>query len=190
MQGPRSPALPPATEQGARQPAATDNQSSLDGPPPVPRIDVPQRPPTKAGDSGWILLTAMHAPDHVERTDDETDFAACAASDITHVSEIAREARNRMRASKGDALQVTQFGLQHQDSTYHWAHVTIISTKSSIVAKEPFMTGAERFWMDSVLRINEAIAERRRLALNPCVTMEANGEIYYQFMHLTENAQQ
>ena len=52
------------------------------------------------------------------------------------------------------------------------------------------MTGAERFWMNTVLSINEAIAKSRRLALNPCVTVVANIENNDQLMHFAEKGQQ
>ena len=130
---------------------------------PVTYTDEPQRPPTKAGDYGWIPITALHIPGHIERKHGETNFATYATSDITHGCEV----HQRLRVSTGDALHVTRLGMNEKDPAYHWARVTIIRTKIDIDATQRTMTRAERCWMSTLSATNEAITTRRNLALDP-----------------------
>ena len=67
--------------------------------------------------------------------------------------------------------------------------MTIIETRTIIVAKETLANGAERYWMNTICSINEAMTERRELALNPYVTTATNNEIYDQLMTFAEKAQ-
>ena len=66
----------------------------------------------------------------------------------------------------------------------------IIETRTNIVAKETLVNGAERHWLNTTCSINEAMAERRKLALNPCVNTAANNEIHDQLVTFAKTAQQ
>ena len=68
--------------------------------------------------------------------------------------------------------------------------MTIIETRTVVVAEEIFVNGAERHWMNTICSINEAMAERRKLALNPCVNTAANNEIHDQLVTFAKTAQQ
>ena len=134
-------------------------------------------------------MTVMHIPGHIERKDGDADFATCVTTDIPHASDMAYQSHHRICASKGGAILATRFGMEKSDPTYHWAHVTIIETRTIIVAKETLVNGAERHWRNTICSIDEAMAERRKLALNPYVTTATNNEIYDQLMTFAEQAQ-
>ena len=51
------------------------------------------------------------------------------------------------------------------------------------------MNGVERHWANAIASLSEAIAERRKLVLNPHVDMNTNNEIYDHIMRFTETGQ-